>query len=486
MSENLNWLDRLKNSFDGFEPNVQSNWNAFESRLDDLMQGGGDLDLMRQVKSAQRFAIGATSVAAGLALWMASPWLIEMADETQNQSGSVANTEVLMGEEVPEVPSVEGVITLTDDGSEELIRGEVKHAMKLDPRLVVETTESWNEVEKPAMGARTSTTFVLNLPETTVRGKARETSSSDFKSGSAAASQGKQLESALEMVNPLASSEAVEKVGQVEEAKSVGSDGDFEEVSDLTGFNVSVQEACAGTSVSFALNGLDREGSVLWNFGDGGFSQDIAPTHVYENAGTYDITVSVRAPGDGTIRTRTVENMIVVRPKPEARMRWEFPTANPNRATVRLLDETDGASSSTWFVEQDDILNSEVKLDIPGEYHVNLVASNAFGCQDVAVDDIKLGSRKEAIAPALFSPDGDNRYDTFIPLLVMDFAGDWSLSIWDGNSLVFETSNELEPWNGRLPNGSLAPKGKKFVWKLETISGQGERNLFVDEVLIDG
>ena len=39
----------------------------------------------------------------------------------------------------------------------------------------------------------------------------------------------------------------------------------------------SVQEACAGTEVTFALNGLDQEGSVLWNFGDGGFSQDVAP-----------------------------------------------------------------------------------------------------------------------------------------------------------------------------------------------------------------
>ena len=486
MSENLNWIDRLKNSFDGFEPDVQSNWPAFESRLDNLMKSGEDLDLVRQVKSAQRFAIGATTVAAALALWMASPWLLEMADEIQNESESFAKTEVLMGEKVPQVPSVEGVIKLIDDGSQAVIGDEANHKIKLDPRLVVEPSQSWKGVEKPVMGARTSTTFVLNLPETTVRGKARGTSRSEFNSGTEEANQPEQLTSSSEKSPPLVLSDAIEKEGQSGVAKTEDAGAGSEDIDDLTGFNVSVQEACAGTSVSFALNGLERKGSVLWNFGDGGFSQDVAPTHIYENAGTYDITVSVRAPGDGTIRTRTVENMIVVRPKPEARMRWEFPYANPNRATVRLLDETDGASSSTWLVEQDDILNSEVMLDIPGEYHVNLVASNAFGCQDVAVDDIKLGSRKEAIAPALFSPDGDNRYDTFMPLLVMDFAGDWSLSIWDGNKQVFQTSNEFEPWNGRLPNGMLAPKGKKFVWKLETITGQGERNLFVDEVLIDG
>ena len=483
MSENLNWLDRLKNSFDGFEPNVQSNWSAFESKLDGLVKSSGDTELMRQVKSAQRFAFGATTVAAGLALWMVSPWLFELSEENENEGAGI--TELVL-DEVSNGDSNGETAVPWQNAQDQRNRGEISFELKLDPRLAAESASDWNGVEKPVMGARTSTTFVLNLPETTVRGKGNKTSASGLKSGSAESSHVGVSESFSDEAKLAVSTENEDHVGHDESVKVVWAASNSEESEDLADFNVSVQEACAGTAVSFSLNGLDRKGSVLWNFGDGGFSQDLAPTHVYDNAGTYDITVSVRAPGDGTIRTRTVENMIVVRPKPEARMRWEFPNANPHRATVKLLDETDGASSSTWLIEQNDLLNSEVMLDIPGEYHVNLVASNAFGCQDVAVDDIKLGSRKEAIAPALFSPDGDDRYDTFMPLLVMDFAGDWSLTIWDGSEEVFETSNEFEPWNGRLPNGIMAPKGKKFVWKLETRTEQGERNLFVDEVLIDG
>ena len=60
------------------------------------------------------------------------------------------------------------------------------------------------------------------------------------------------------------------------------------------------------------------------------------PTHIYDDAGSYDITVSVRAPGDGMIRTRTVENMIVVRPKPEAAMDWEFLTQRPTKPAFIL------------------------------------------------------------------------------------------------------------------------------------------------------
>ena len=90
----------------------------------------------------------------------------------------------------------------------------------------------------------------------------------------------------------------------------------------LDAMTAGVQEACAGTEVTFALSGLDQEGSVLWNFGDGGFSQEMAPTHIYDDAGSYDITVSVRAHGD-PIRTNRGEH-VVVRPKPEAEMDWEF------------------------------------------------------------------------------------------------------------------------------------------------------------------
>jgi hypothetical protein len=254
----------------------------------------------------------------------------------------------------------------------------------------------------------------------------------------------------------------------------------------LAAMSASVQEACAGTEVSFALNGLDQEGSVLWNFGDGGFSQEVAPTHIYDDAGSYDITVSVRAPGDGIIRTRTVENMIVVRPKPAAKMDWEFFDASAAKARVHLINETEDASSSAWLLEQKGLKEAEALLEIPGEYRVNLVASNKFGCQDVAVENIRLGSRKDAIAPALFSPDGDGRYDTFMPLMVMDYDGAWTMSIWDGDRQVFETSDVRNPWKGQLDGGGRAEVGQKYTWKLETTTPTGDKHLFVDEVLIDG
>ena len=129
--------------------------------------------------------------------------------------------------------------------------------------------------------------------------------------------------------------------------------------------------------MAFELTGLDREMSFLWNFGDGNFSSDPAPRHVFNRPGTYDITLSVSPPGDGSISTSTIQNMITVLPKPEAQLAWAFPsTVSGNKVRVQLKDETPTATSSQWVVDGESSRNGLVQLDVPGVYPVNMVVSN--------------------------------------------------------------------------------------------------------------
>lgn len=450
MSENLNWLDQLKKSFQGFEPEVSGDWKRMEQNLDALNAGTTN-EMARRMRNAQRIAIGATAIAAGMALWVITPTILE--DEGATGSGLATTTE----ESANDANASNGAAS----------------AQSLFSPAGVATDVFSSE------GARTSNTFVIDLPSLTVKADALTENSPAV---STETPEGRPSVSAEQSNQPQHTMAVTETVGEEEVLLSPEAKLDAA----LEAMTASVQEACAGTEVTFALNGLDQEGSVLWNFGDGGFSQEVAPTHIYNDAGSYDITVSVRAPGDGMIRTRTVENMIVVRPKPEAAMNWEFFEATSNRARVHFINETEDASSSTWLLEQEGLTEAQAMLDIPGDYHVNLVASNKFGCQDIAVQEIHLGSRKEAIAPALFSPDGDGRYDTFMPLMLMDFKGKWVLTIWDGDEQVFESSKTRRPWKGELANGGAAQVGKKYTWKLVAETPTGEKHLFVDEVLIDG
>lgn len=488
MSENLNWIDRLRQSFENFEPKVEGNWNAMQKRLDVSGYSASELDMVRRVKAARRFAYGASVVAAGLALWMVIPEVAE-----QELLGTELESSLVEARE-----RENGIISEDAEASAQKVHDAISDVhpsnyhseglpLKLDPALIERSYDAGVVQLDPDVTARTTTTFILNLPEMTVHAQAPVEMKEEFTVADVEVNKRNEEGSRAEgdRISATGSLEVESEKG-AESANSASAKSNLEmSAAEEAGFNISVQEACAGTEVSFALNGMDERASVLWNFGDGGFSQQESPSHIYENAGTYDITVSVRAPGDGTIRTRSVENMIVVRPKPDAEMSWAFEESNASRVNVHLFDETQGASSSTWIMGQEDI-SSSVALKIPGEYYVNLVASNAFGCQDVAVEKIQLGDRKEANAPAMFSPDGDGRYDTFMPLIVMDLQDDWNLTVWDGMEVVFETNDVRSPWDGSLQDGGLAVPGKSYVWKLQTTSTTGDRCLFVDNVLIDG
>jgi hypothetical protein len=252
-------------------------------------------------------------------------------------------------------------------------------------------------------------------------------------------------------------------------------------------FDASVREACEGVEVAFELSGLDRNMSFLWNFGDGHFSSDPAPRHVFNRPGTYDITLSIRPQGDGMIRTRTIQNMITVLPKPDAEFAWAFPsTVSGNKVRVQLQNETPDASASQWVVDGQSTQDNLIQLEVPGVYPVNLVASNKYGCLDDAKHSIQVGDRNGLLAQARFSPNDDGHYDTFLPHSLRDMEDAWEMVVVsrDGEE-VYRTSDAKEPWDGTLPNGDVAGDRSTFQWTVRIVAKDGLVRLFTDRIRVE-
>ena len=252
-------------------------------------------------------------------------------------------------------------------------------------------------------------------------------------------------------------------------------------------FTASSSEACEGVEVSFELSGLDKSLSFLWNFGDGSFSNDPAPRHTFMTPGTYDITLSVRAPSDGVIRTRTIQNMITVLPKPQADFSWAFPEmVHSGKVRVKLQDQTPDATATQWVFEGESDNSHWIQLEVPGAYPVNLVASNKHGCLDDARHDIVVGDRHGLEALARFSPDGDGRYDTFLPPVLRETSDLWEMVISDAKGQeVYRTRNVNQPWDGMLPDGTVARNRSKFHWTVRCQAEDGTGKLFTDEVRVE-
>ena len=88
MSENLNWVDQLKNSFRGFEPEVTGDWGRMKQELDAFNAGASD-EMQRRMRNAQRIAAAQPRSAWH---WMMTPTLLE-----EGHSGGSGDIAVMDG-----------------------------------------------------------------------------------------------------------------------------------------------------------------------------------------------------------------------------------------------------------------------------------------------------------------------------------------------------------------------------------------------------
>ena len=252
-------------------------------------------------------------------------------------------------------------------------------------------------------------------------------------------------------------------------------------------FETDITAACVGTEIGFRMGQPMKEVRVLWNFGDGQFSSQASPRHVFKAPGTYDITLSVTRISDGLIRTRTIENLVTIHPKPEADITWEVPATAAAIPRIALRNRSRDAASATWVVDGESTRAGEsVAFELPrvGEHRIQLVASSPEGCQSVATHDIEVGSRFGLGASARFSPDGDGRYDTFFPRKLMNEDLSFVFRVEDPTGHIVHETVEIQAWDGALPDGRKAQPGERFRWTA-VLQGEVGPSYFSDEVVVE-
>ena len=430
MSSDHPFDDHMKNTFDRFEPDVHANWNEFEQSLKSSSPATPSVAMKY---TFGRWAVATAVVAGGALMWVVKP----IVEQALTEDATVEGTSEPVG-----------------------IQGDVQSF-----------DEAWAEFTSISEGFAEDLMSVESIPE--------PSDESQFTQSESTAIESNLNESSMSS-------------GMYETADDeiVGNEPEEERTNRLLAelpFDASLREACEGVEVSFNLSGLDRTMSFLWNFGDGHFSNDPAPRHTFTRPGTYDITLSVRPQGEGSISTRTIQNMITVLPKPEASFAWAFPsTVNGNRVRVQLKDLTPDATSSQWVINGEGSRKGLVQLEIPGVYPVHLVASNRHGCLDEAHHDITIGDRHGLLAQARFSPNGDGYYDTFLPHGLRDMDGTWEMVVVNRKGQeVYRTSNADEPWDGSLPDGDSVVDRATYTWTVRCLDSDGTPRLFTDRLRIE-
>ena len=154
-------------------------------------------------------------------------------------------------------------------------------------------------------------------------------------------------------------------------------------------FSADATSASSGGTIAFTDESSNNPISWSWDFGDGSTSSEQNPTHVYEAAGIYSISLTVTncAGSDDEVKT---DHIAISIPVPVAGFSADVTSANTSD-TVTFTDQSTNSPTSWEWDFGDGNTSAEQNpahtYTDAGTYNVTLTATNSTGSDDEVKTD---------------------------------------------------------------------------------------------------
>jgi gliding motility-associated-like protein len=226
----------------------------------------------------------------------------------------------------------------------------------------------------------------------------------------------------------------------------------------LISFTADTLNGCTPLTVQFSMDTSGFGGGVtyLWDFDDNGATSNLPqPQHTFLTAGCHDISLTVTVP-PGCSVTQTIPCMITTLPQPNASFNATPVLTDILNPTITFDNTSSGGNNWLWSYGDNStstVFEESHTYGEPGEYPVYLIVTNTYGCSDTAIVDISVKDYHTFYVPNAFTPDGNDRNETFGPVFTNILTEGFDMQIYDrwGN-LVYQTNDPYDPWNGRWKN----------------------------------
>ncbi|MFT5821827.1 MAG: gliding motility-associated-like protein [Crocinitomix sp.] len=238
----------------------------------------------------------------------------------------------------------------------------------------------------------------------------------------------------------------------------------------VVSFTANENSGCAPVEVIFTNTG-DAGTTCEWSFGDGAISPSCgAITHLYSNAGIYDVTLSV-IDANGCSNSVTYYDYIDVFEVPIANFVFDPVTTTTLDTEVDFTDYSSGASGWIWTFDSHgnstDQNPSFIFPDQEGSYDVTLIAVSDNGCRDTITKTVNIYQEQLIFVPNVITPDGDTYNEIFKPYFTGIDIYDYHLTIYNRwGEILFESYNLAGGWNGTYA-GELVEDGV-YIWHITT------------------
>lgn len=244
------------------------------------------------------------------------------------------------------------------------------------------------------------------------------------------------------------------------------------------------QPACYPVEVEFTnlTNPDELIESITWTFGNGqSFFSDNPDdfdsiAHVYSQPGYFDVTLEITTV-NGCVEERYKPMEVWIFDYPNAMFDFEPRPATITNTRVTFENHSQDNSYNQWTFGENGELGSSANEepiftfppDVVGEYPVELIVTNNFGCTDTFVQVVHVHEEFLIYVPNAFTPNGDGVNDFFKAEGVDILLREFTMTIYNRwGDLVFETTNPKQGWDGKH-HGKDAPQGT-YVYKIVTRS----------------
>ncbi|MFM1876059.1 MAG: hypothetical protein RL266_1796, partial [Bacteroidota bacterium] len=142
---------------------------------------------------------------------------------------------------------------------------------------------------------------------------------------------------------------------------------------------------CLGQEVSFGDSSTINSGSISqwdWQFGDGNSSAEQHPEHLYGAAQNYVYSLTVTSNFGCTDGT---SGAVTVNPLPVSAFTMSASSSCVAPVSVALTNQSTGANQFLWDHDNgttETTFISQATFDTIGQYFIELLVTNQFGCQD--------------------------------------------------------------------------------------------------------
>lgn len=251
-----------------------------------------------------------------------------------------------------------------------------------------------------------------------------------------------------------------------------------------------IAKGCEALTVAFD-NNTGGSYTYIWDFGDGQRSNEISPTHTYDAAGTYAISLSIKS-REGCISKTSAKPKVIVWPTPDAIFSADPLEAKIEYPYIDFYTTLSDAIDWTWYFGDGD----SAKVGIPriesfvehkysdtGSYRVRLWKKNQFGCTDTFERVIIIGPSYTFKVPNAFTPNPNSQgggfynpasynNDVFYPFT--QYVEQFHMMIFNRwGEVVFESKDINYGWDGYY-KGKLCQQDV-YVYKIVIKHTDGEK-----------